>query len=325
MVCKLKKGKSPGTDGLTPEFYQYFYEDIKEHLMSMLHECFVKGELSDTMKQALITLIFKGGDNLDLKNYRPISLTNYDYKILAFVISNRIQKVITTLVHSDQVAYIKGRYIGNNARHILDVIEYAENFNEEGAIICLDFQKAFDSLEWDFMFKALRHFNFGDNLIQWIQVMYTKPVSMIKNNGWIGKEINILRGIRQGCPASALLFVLCTEIMNISLRSSPDVKGFIIGNVEKKLFAYADDTELVVKNKESIIHSLKLIEMFGKVSGLNLNKQKCIGIWLGPYKNTGDLYGDIRFTNEPVKCLGIYVGHSKAIQYQLNWSKKLID
>jgi len=323
VISKLKTGKSPGTDGLTPEFYQCFYEDIKSHLMSMLEECYVSGELCDTMKQALITLIHKGGDTAEVKNYRPISLTNYDYKILAFIMSSRIQNVITTLVHSDQVAYIKGRYIGNNARHLLDIFEYADNFDKNGAIICLDFQKAFDSLEWNFMFKTLKQYNFGDNMIRWISAMYKNPVSIIKNNGWMGKMINISRGIRQGCPASALLFILCTEVMNNMLRNSYDVKGFNVGTVEKKLFAYADDTELVVRDKESISHSLKIIESFGKVSGLKLNMTKCIGIWLGKYRDTNEKFEGIQFTNEPVKCLGIYIGHSHENQYLLNWSKKI--
>ena len=323
VIFNFKKGKSPGTDGLTPELYQCFYEDIKFHLMSMLQECFIDGELCESMKQGIITLIHKGGDELEMKNYRPVSLTNYDYKILAFIMANRIQNVINSLINPDQVGYIKGRFIGNNARNLIDIMEYAEKFEKEGAVLCLDFMKAFDSLEWNFMFQTLRKYNFGNSILKWITVLYTNPISMIKNNGWIGRKINIYRGVRQGCPVSSLLFILCTEIMNIRLRSSENVKGFVISDVIKKLFAYADDTSLALRDKESIAYSLNIIGSFGNVSGLKLNKTKCVGMWLGPYKDTSNMHENIVFTNEPVKCLGIYIGHNKEKQYELNWNPKI--
>jgi hypothetical protein len=89
-----------------------------------------------------------------LANYRPISLTNTDYKILAIVLANRLQKVIDELISKHQSAYIKGRYIGTNARTILDIFEYCENRNYGGILLFLDFQKAFDSVEWNFIFET---------------------------------------------------------------------------------------------------------------------------------------------------------------------------
>lgn len=91
------------------------------------------------------------------------------------------------MISKNQSGYIKGRYIGNNARLILDIFEYCENTNTEGILLFADFQKAFDSVEWNFLFKSLEKFNFGENFIKWINILYTNPYFYIKNNGWISR------------------------------------------------------------------------------------------------------------------------------------------
>ena len=114
-----------------------------------------------SQKQANISLIFKKDEKENLKNYRPLSLTNIDYKIIAFVLSRRLQRVVHKLISENQTSYVKGRYIGINARTILDIYEYCENNNIDGSLIFLDFEKAFDSVEWNFMYKILEKFKFG--------------------------------------------------------------------------------------------------------------------------------------------------------------------
>ena len=211
IVQSLKRNKSPGLDGLTAEFYQTFWEDLQCIFIRMIDESFNKGILPCSIKKAVITLIFKKDDRTLLKNYQPISLTNCDYKILTFVLAKRIQKIIPKLISNDQSGYIKGRYIGFNARLINDIIENCEKKNLPGAIVCLDFEKAFDSLDWKFMIKSLKEYGFGDYFTRWIKILYTSPTYCIKNNGWISKESAMNRGIRQGCAVSALLFILAVE------------------------------------------------------------------------------------------------------------------
>ena len=97
----------------------------------------------------------------NLDNYRPISLTNCDYKILAFIFAKRLQLLIDKLINKNQTGYIKGRFIGENARLVLDIYDYCEENDTEGILLFADFQKAFDSVEWDFLFQTLQKFNFG--------------------------------------------------------------------------------------------------------------------------------------------------------------------
>ena len=89
------------------------------------------------------------------------------------------------IINADQTGYIKNRYIGFNLRQIQDVIDYAENFNIEGAILFLDFSKAFDTLQWSFMYQTLEYFGFNRPFITWIQTLYTDINTLVTNNGWL--------------------------------------------------------------------------------------------------------------------------------------------
>jgi len=133
------------------------------------------------------------------------------------------------------------------------------------------------------------------------------------------------RGVRQGCPISALLFILSTEIMNEKVRKCPDIKGIEVNDNVSKLFAYADDTTLTPIDESSVTAALHIIDQFGKYSGLTLNRDKCKGIWLGCKRDLCETYENISFTNEPVKCMGVYFGHSKELLYSLNWERKLLQ
>ena len=114
----MKNNKSPGLDGLPAEFYKIFWNDIKYYFYESLLKSIECGMLPYTERNAVIYLIFKKGEADKLKNYRPLSLTRVDYKIFAHVLANRLQKIASRIIGKEQSAYIKGRYIGENARMI---------------------------------------------------------------------------------------------------------------------------------------------------------------------------------------------------------------
>ena len=120
-VKGLKRGKTPGTDGLTADFYQVFWQDVKDLVLDSLQFGFINGRLSTEQKRSVLRLLPKKGKDLtDIKNWRPISLLNTDYKILASVLANRLQTVLPSIISLDQNGYLKGRYIGFNIRTICD-------------------------------------------------------------------------------------------------------------------------------------------------------------------------------------------------------------
>ena len=119
---ELPNNKTPGSDGFTTDFYKFFWPDIKKYVYESFTYSFEHGILSIDQRRAILTLLPKNGKDLRwLKNWRPLSLLNTDYKILTKLLAIRLQKVLPSLVSEDQVAYIKKRYIGENVRKIMDV------------------------------------------------------------------------------------------------------------------------------------------------------------------------------------------------------------
>lgn len=100
----------------------------------------------------------------------------------------------------------------------------------DGILLFIDFEKAFDSVEWNFLFHVLEKFNFGDNFITWVNILYTNPIFRIKNNGWVSKTCSMSRGIRQGCPISALLYSFVAEILSLKLKNHNQIKGIQLNN-----------------------------------------------------------------------------------------------
>ena len=126
-VKGLKRGKTPGTDGLTADFYQVFWQDVKDLVLDSLQYGFINGKLSTEQKRSILRLLPKKGKDLtDIKNWRSISLLNTDYKILASVLANQLQTVLPSIISLDQNGYLKGRCIGFNIRTICDLIQLSE-------------------------------------------------------------------------------------------------------------------------------------------------------------------------------------------------------
>ena len=330
-VKYMKENKSPGLDGLSIEFYKTFWNELSGILIDSYNEAFETGELSDSRNLSVLSLIFKKGNRSELKNYRPISLSNVDYKILAFVLANRLQDVIGQIVSTDQTGYIKKRFIGTNIRKILDTIEYLETNNKSGILLQLDFEKAFDSVEWSFLINTLSHFNFGSNFINWIKILYKNPKAIIKNNGHLSNTITLKRGIRQGCPVSSLLFILVMEILGSKIKNDNNIAGITAslptGTFNLKLSQFADDTALLLLNEEQIIKTFILIEQFGKLAGLKLNIKKTEGLWLGAAKHRQancDI-ANIKWPVTPIRSLGVFIGINQYECDVKNWYDKILS
>ena len=143
----MPNNKSPGNDGLTKEFYEVFWEDLKTPLISSFKSAFDKGELSNSQKQAVIKLIEKKDkDKRLIQNWRPISLLNVDLKSISKALANRIKKYLPFLISSNQTAYVEGRFIREVGRLFSDILQVTDFLNLRRLVVTVDIQKAFDSL-----------------------------------------------------------------------------------------------------------------------------------------------------------------------------------
>ena len=207
------------------------------------------------------------------------------YKIGSSCIANRIKTVLPLLVNEDQTGFIAKRYIGDNIRLIYDLMRYLDIKNIPGLMLSLDFEKAFDSLDWGFMFKALKSFGFGYDICKWISTFYKDIKSTVIVNGQCTSWFSVNRGCRQGDPISPYLFVLSVEILAIIIRENKNIKGIFIDDIEHKISQFADDAQLLNNGDErTFIETINVIHKFGKLSGLFLNTEKTQAIWLGSKK-----------------------------------------
>ena len=160
----MPNNKSPGNDGLTKEFYETFWEELKTPLISSFECAFIKVELSPSQKQAVIKLIEKlDRDKRFIKNWRPISLLNVDTKIISKVLSGRIKEVLPSLISSNQTAYVDGRIISESGRLISDILEITDLSKQNGILLTIDIEKAFDSVKHAFLISVLEKYGFGKN------------------------------------------------------------------------------------------------------------------------------------------------------------------
>ena len=214
-ICELynviknsKNNKSPGPDGFTNEFLKIFWNKIKYLLLKLLKTYRLKGKINESQLNGTITCIPKGGKlRNNLKNWRPITVLSSIYKFYSSLLAERIKKKLPKLIHPDQKGFINGRFIGENTRLTFDIINECNFENEKGLILLLDFQKAFDSISWEFIKKTLKKFNFSSDTIKWVNSLQVGSSSKILQNGNFSEKIMLGRGCRQGDPISPYLFV----------------------------------------------------------------------------------------------------------------------
>ena len=331
ILFSLKKSSnntSPGCDGFTYEFFKFFWRDLGVYLLRAVNTCFNKGELTDSLKRGIITCIPKGNkDKLLLKNWRPISLLNTSYKLASSSIAERLKLVLPSIINEDQTGFISGRYIGENIRILYDVLQYTEDHNLPGMLLLIDFEKAFDSVSWDFLFNVLNFFNFGDSFIKWVKLFYNKCQSCVIVNGHLSEWFYLQRGCRQGDPLSPYLFVICAEILAILIRRHGGIKGITMGGVEFLVSQYADDTSLILDgSRESLENCLKVLKLYANASGLCVNIDKTKVVWIGSRKSS-----NLRFCEEvnlhwemnEFTVLGVKFTYNLKDMVDLNYSDKL--
>ena len=256
-----------------------------------------------------------------LKNWRPISLLNVDYKIATKALALKLRKVLPSIVSDVQTGYVKGRFIGENIRMISDIMHFTAEQNQEGIALFIDFEKAFDSLEWAFLSKALDVFQFGNDFKNWEIILYSNIPSCTINNGYASSWFKLERGVRQGSPLSGLLLVLAVE--TACIRSCKEIKGIQVANREIKLSQYADDTTTFCKDELSLGKRLDLLDIYGDCSGLKINTAKTEALWLAKNAARKDAPFGIKWPETPICALGTSFSYNYKLCEWENFTPKI--
>ena len=307
----MAKGKSPGSDGLPMEFYVAFWDLLGEDFVNVFNASLEADLLPFSQREALIALIFKKGDRLDHKNWRPMSLLNVDYKLCARVLAGRILKVIATVVTPDQTCGDRVVILARTSPFLREVVKLANEYNLPVALLSLGQEKAFDRVDWPFLFATLAKLGFGDNFIRWVRLLYTDVRSSVLVNGYTSRPFKPShRGVRQECPLSPLLYVLSMEVLAANVRCHPDITGLRLPGLSSPLpvlSLYADDTSTVSCSDRVTRAIFSVYGRFEQGTGAKLNLCKCEGLWLGSWCAHLDTPVPIKWTTAFIKVLGVYL------------------
>ena len=273
-IDSLNSDATPGSDGLSADFYKIFKKIILTDLSELFNNIFLKGKMPKTMREAIVKLLYKKNDHQNIKNWRPISLLNTDYKILSKIIVNRLIPIFENFILPQQCTGLPGRRIENIHYNIQTLLELANQKNEDIVIMSIDFEKAFDQISHQFIFKIMEKLRLGKIIIGFTKLLYKDIFSKIEINGALTKKIRIKRGIRQGCPLSMLLFIICTDILTRKIIKNDKIKGITFQKVNFKIAQYADDTTFAFKQIDEIKIILNELKLFATFSGLKINAEK---------------------------------------------------
>ena len=208
--------------------------------------------------------------------------------LISATLANRIKPFLDTIVSKHQEAYIPGRYIAECTRNTYYLFNYAKVNNMPGMLLMIDFEKAFDSVDFQFLVTSLELFGFGEFFITWIEIILgciegTQFNAITVVNGNISRPFEIRRGCRQGDLISGYLFILVMEILVLLLKNTPWVKPYKTKQgLVHFLDMYADDLSIFLEykksssyeNKTNVKNILQTMEIFKSWSGLKINLGK---------------------------------------------------
>ncbi|OMH85878.1 Transposon TX1 uncharacterized [Zancudomyces culisetae] len=237
------------------EFYKKFELKVAKVLLELFNNDSIE-KWNNDLGGSVITLLPKSGDIRNIRNWRPISLSNCDEKILTKILANRIQKVMMQIIHPSQCGFTKGRSIMDNILLKKFIIDEGKrkNTNCNGYVVMLDQEKAYDRVDWEYMYKCLTKMGIGTGFTRYLRAIYTGAKTRIKINGGLTEPMEITRGLRQGDPLSLLLYNIVIEPLLAFLRSM--LKGIKTTSTKFTTSAYADDISVGIRDKsDAEIHN----------------------------------------------------------------------
>ena len=249
-LATCASGKQPGCDGLPYEFYRVFWTEVGSVLCDALNESFAgeDGVLPGSMREGRIVLVYKGKGSRELiKNYRPLTLLNADYKILAKALARRFAAPLSTVIDPTQTAFIPGRWIGDNVLFHLEEVDYLEESGGEGCVLLLDFQQAYDRVDREWVFAVMRAMGFGVRALRWVRLLLRDTCARVLFNGWSSNQFAVRSGVAQGSPLSPVMYVIAAQPLASYMRLMQR-RGVIApiklpdGSVAPPTFQHADDT-----------------------------------------------------------------------------------
>ena len=350
-IKDLPDGKAAGTDGLPHELWKKLTEqhiddemclrpafDVVTALTAVYNDIEQEGMVVGTnFSEGWMCPIYKKNDRTEIANYRPITVLNTDYKIFTRALTTKLTSAVPEIIHSDQAGFMKGRRIEDQTELIRLMIDVCEVEEVNGAIVCLDQEKAYDKISHDFLFRSLTKFGFPRRFIDTVRSLYHDAHTVVIINGEKSSPFRISRGVRQGDPLSCLLFNIAIESLATMLRQS-DLDGLRIEGIVDRTVAtlFADDTTVYLSENDSFSDLQDILQRWCVASKAKFNVQKTEIIPVGTDAYRAEVVNKRKLSEnqpaipsrihiakdgEPVRVLGAFVG-SKVDQVNV-WTSVL--
>eukprot|EP00253_Pinus_taeda_P018086 PITA_18086 len=280
IVWSMDPDKAPGPDGFSIHFYRICWEIIKFDLFRMIRGVLKKAKMGGGTKSTFLALIPKETNPRSFDRYRPISLCNSSYKIVAKLLANRIKPLLQNLISPAQGGFVKGRKILDNVILIQEALHSSYARKEQGMIIKLDMSNAFDRVNRSFLFRVLEAFGFSQEFINIIKACIENVWIAPMVNGRPTEFFSASRGLRQGCPLSPFLYILMADSLSRKLTqeqhrgSIPGIR-IVQGAPPVNHALFADDSLLLGGASLRMAKAFKsILQKYCSVTGALISERK---------------------------------------------------
>ncbi|CAJ2667257.1 unnamed protein product [Trifolium pratense] len=316
VVWNSDGNKCPGPNGFNFNFLKTCWDILKTDVMEFLNEFHSSASLPKAITASFLTLVPKKDNPQVLSDYRPICLVGCLYKILSKVLAARLKKVIGKLISDCQTAFVPNRQILDGVLVVNELIDFAKRRKDNCLLLKVDFERAYDTVNWNFLEYMMRRMGFAQRWLKWMRAcIFTSSMSVLVN-GSPTVDFVVGKGLRQGDPLYPFLFLIVAEGLTRLMQKAVDngnYHGFKVhDDLQFHTLQFADDTVLVGEGKWENLWSLKIVlRSFELVSGLKVNfyKSKLYGINLDDnFVSAASSFLHCEVESIPFRFLGIPVG-----------------
>lgn len=273
--------KAPGPDGYTALFFKAAWSIVARDVIDAILWYFESGKIIPAFNSTSLVLVPKKSPPQSIVEFRPIACCSIIYKCITKILADRLKYFMPKLISKNQCAFVKQRSISENVLLAQELVRgYGRKSLSARCAIKVDLKKAFDSVDWKFLFQVLEAMNVPRQFIKWIEGCVTTPrFSLVVNGGLVG-YFKGKKGLRQGDPLSPYLFVIVIEVLSKLLDVAAKTKIFSYHPKCQRTglthLAFADDLLIFTKGHvDSVVGVHKTLELFYKLSGLQINNTKC--------------------------------------------------